>query len=135
MCCGQKTMPSNIRIISGTRSVRRPVELNDFAKLADPEPVIVGDDLLFRWSHIIKLAKLIPGMSAVRALEHQIQKYGCRSCQKQTVTFDRAPLETVRRYIATCSLDTLKLVKEAAGIIKFKISYRDLAGVPHEVVR
>lgn len=128
-------MPSNIRIISGTRSVRRPAELNDFAKLADPEPVIVGDDLLFRWSHIIKLAKLIPGMSAVRALEQQVQKYGCRSCQKPVFSFDRAPLDSVRRYIAECPLDTLKLVKEAAGIIKFKISYRDLAGVPHDIIR
>jgi hypothetical protein len=128
-------MPPNIRIISGTRFVKRPAELSDFVKLADAEPVVVGDDLLFRWAHIIKISKLVPGMSAIRILEQQMQKYGCRSCKKPTVTFDRTPLESVRRYLAECSVETLKFVKEAAGIVKFRISYRDLAGVPHEVIR
>jgi hypothetical protein len=127
---------TNARIGRGTGYYAgQPAELNDFAKLADAPPVVVADDLLFRWSHIIKIAKIVPGMSAIRALEHQIHTHGCRSCQKPTMIFDRTPLENVRRFLAECSDEIAKTVKQAAGIVKYRVSYRTLAGVPREIVR
>jgi hypothetical protein len=128
---------SSIRIIQGHGGFRRqPVELSGFPKeAADAAPVIIADDLLFRWAHIVKIAKLAPGMSAVRGLERQIQVHSCRGCQKPAVVFDRSPLENVRRFLAECPDDTARAVKEAAGIIKYRVHYRDLTGVPKEVVR
>jgi hypothetical protein len=128
---------STIRISysQGNRYGQRPMELNDFAKAADAPPIVVGDDLLFRWAHIVKMTKVVPGLSAVRALEHRVQAHGCRGCQKPTVTFDRSPLDNVRRFLGECPDETAKIVKQHAGILKYRVSYRDLAGVPKEVVR
>jgi hypothetical protein len=118
------------------RFTRQSAELKDFPKLlADSPPTVVADDLLFRWAHIIKIAKMVPGMSAVRALEQRVQANSCRSCQKPTVIFDRSPLDNARRFLGECSDAVAKLVKEAAGIVKYRVSYRDLAGVPRDVVR
>jgi hypothetical protein len=139
MCCGGGMKNrSTIRITaqSNGRFTRIPAELSDFPKIAaETPPVVIGDDLLFRWSHIVKITKIIPGMSAVRSLEHKVQAHSCRSCQKPTVVFDRSPLKNARRFLGECSDETAKTVKQAAGILKYRVHYHDLSGVPKEVVR
>jgi hypothetical protein len=127
---------SSIRIIRGHGTFhQRPAALEDFEKLANAPPTVIADDLLFRWAHIVKIAKLVPGMSAVRVLERQIQAHSCRGCRKPTAVFDRTPLEVVRRFLGECPDAAAQIVKEAAGIVRYRVSYRDLADVPREVTR
>jgi len=108
--------------------------LNDFSKLTDTSPVFVSDELLFRWSRIGQIARLLPVMADVRALEMLIAANSCKSCRKP-VEVDRSALNSARRALAECSEEVAKLVKQAAGVVKYKVSYRRLTEPLQEIIR
>ena len=75
-------------------------------------------------------------MHTIRALEHKIQTSICRSCHHQHHTdIDRSALDAARRQLAECADETTRTVKEAAGILQYRVRYHDLAGTVRETVR
>ena len=104
--------------------------------LPDETPLLVTDNVLFRWSRVIQIANLFPVMHTIRALEYKLQTK-CRSCgrQRQIHEINRTPLADVRRLLAECSDDKARLVKEAVGILKYRVQYHDLSGVVQDVIR
>jgi hypothetical protein len=107
------------------------------SRVADPVPLTVTDDVLFRWARIVQIAKLFPIMNSIRALEYKIQTGVCRNCHQQhrLAEIDRSALDTARRQLAECADDRARFVKEAAGIRQYRITYHDLTGTKHEVTR
>jgi len=75
-------------------------------------------------------------MHAIRALESKLQRI-CRSCNapRNTEPIDRSVLDEARRELAECSDEKARLVKEAAGIVRYHVRYHDLTGTVREVVR
>ena len=105
--------------------------------IADPAPLAVTDDVLFRWSRIIQIAKMFPVMHQIRALEQKMQTTLCRTCKDRNrpAEIDRSALAQARRQLGECSDDKARLVKEAAGILQYRVHYHDLAGTVKEIVR
>jgi hypothetical protein len=102
----------------------------------DETPLVVTDGVLFRWARIIKIANMFPVMHAIRELEHKLQT-ACRSCgytQRQSEP-DRRALADARRLLAECSDDKARIVKESAGIIKYRLQCHDISGTVRDVVR
>ena len=133
------TITNGIRIIdtSSRRHHRMPSPRPIYTNVSDPTPLLITDDVLFRWARIIHIANVFPTMHAVRDLENRIQSTECRSCKKQpnTPRIDRNLLNEVRRLLAECSDDKARLVKEAAGIVKYRVQYHDLSGTVRDIVR
>ena len=127
---------TDIKITSTRRTaaVARPVRS---ARFSDSSPLVVTDDVLFRWARIVQIAKLFPIMHTIRALEFKIQSNTCRTChnKKTQVPLDRSPLADARRLLAECSDELARLVKESAGILRYQVSYHDRAGTLHIIVR
>jgi hypothetical protein len=98
-------------------------------------PVTITDGLLFRWAHIIKIVKLIPQLNAVRELERKKYANQCNSCRHTHAVLDMSPLNAARDALANCSANTAALVKQAAGVLQYHVSYRKLDGTLREVVR
>jgi len=135
MCCGQSTsrtdsnrMTSTFRKQGGSFFSQSPN--------GNAPPLSITDDVLFRWARIVRIGKLFPVMHAIRALESKLQQI-CRSCaaKKNAEPVDRSVLDEARRELAECSEDKARLVKEAAGIVRYHVRYHDLAGSVREVVR
>jgi hypothetical protein len=103
---------------------------------AGAPPLAVTDEVLFRWARIVRIGKLFPVMHAIRALESKLQRI-CRSCTapRNAEPIDRSILDVTRRELAECSDEKARLVKEAAGIVRYHVRYHDLAGTVREVVR
>jgi len=106
-------------------------------RVADPGPLAVTDDVLFRWARIVQIAKMFPIMHTIRALEHKLQTGVCRSCKSQQTAadIDRSALAEARRQLAECTDDQARLVKEAAGVLQYRVAYHDLSGTLREIVR
>lgn len=133
-CCGSMTSET-IKITSAKRS-RSPF-FGSVKRVAEPGPLTLTDDVLFRWARIIKIAKMFPVMHSIRALENNIQTSICRSCRDRhrKPEIDRSPLDEARRLLAECSDEKARLVKEAAGIVQYRVHYHDLSGSVREIVR
>ena len=108
--------------------------LNDFPNLADSAPILVTDDVVFRWARNARVARLLPVMNEVRMLERKIQANSCKSCQKP-VDIDRSALHSAKIALAECSDEIAKLVKQAVGVLKYKVVYRRHSEPPQEVTR
>lgn len=106
-------------------------------RIADPLPLAITDDVLFRWARIIQIARLFPVMHAIRALEQKLRTGVCRSCGHKASERqpDRSVLAAARRQLGECPDEKARLVKEAAGILLYRVQYHDLAGTVHDVVR
>lgn len=135
-CCGRR---QNAFVqVSANRTVAAiPVQsavLSDFPKLADAAPVFVTDDVILRWSRIAHIARLLPVMTEVRVLERQLQTNSCKSCQKP-VAVDRSAINKAKAALADCSDEVARLVKQAAGVLKYKVMYRLLGEEMKEVIR
>jgi len=104
--------------------------------VAEAPPLSMTDEVLFRWARIVRIGKLFPVMHAIRALESKLQRI-CRSCaaSRNAEPIDRSVLDEARRELAECSDEKARLVKEAAGIVRYHVRYHDLAGTVREVVR
>ena len=126
---------NTIKITSAKRP--RTVPAGPFQRVADPAPLTLTDDVLFRWARVIKIAKMFPVMHSIRALENKIQTTICRTChdRNKTSEIDRSSLDLARRLLAECSDDKARLVKEAAGIVQYRVQYHDLSGSVREIVR
>jgi hypothetical protein len=101
----------------------------------DTGEINITDQVLFIWSRIPRIARLIPSINAVRELEVKLRTVHCGSCRKKNEPIDKSSLNTVREFLATCSDETAELVKEAAGIVKYRLTYSQPLGQPTEVVR
>jgi hypothetical protein len=114
----------------------RAAVLNDFPKMANAAPLLITDDVVFRWARITKIARLLPVMNEVRVLERALAANSCRSCRKP-VEVDRSVLNTAKAALGECSDETALLVKQAAGVVKYKVVYRKLASAepPKEIIR
>jgi hypothetical protein len=108
--------------------------LEDFPKLADSAPILVTDDVVFRWARNARVARLLPVMNDVRVLERKIQANSCKSCQKP-VEIDRSAIQSAKAALAECSDEIAKLVKQAVGVLKYKVMYRQHSQPPQEVTR
>jgi hypothetical protein len=112
----------------------RAAVLEDFPKLADSAPILVTDDVVFRWARNARVARLLPVMNDVRVLERKIQANSCKSCQKP-VEIDRSAIQSAKAALAECSDEIAKLVKQAVGVLKYKVMYRRHSEPPQEVTR
>ena len=128
-------MKNTIRITSTTRT-RISSSVGSRLQTGDETPLVVTDGVLFRWARIIKIANLFPAMHAVRELEHKLQT-ACRSCGHayRQPEPDRHALADARRLLGECSDEKARIVKEAAGIIKYRVWYHDMSGTVRDVVR
>jgi len=108
--------------------------LHDFPKLADSAPILVTDDVVFRWARNARVARLLPVMNDVRVLERKIQAHSCRSCQKPA-DIDRSAIHFAKIALAECSDEIAKLVKEAVGVLKYKVVYRRHSEPPQEITK
>ena len=128
-------MKKTIRFTSASRSkTNSPV--GNRLQTGDATPLVVTDGVLFRWARIIKIAGMFPVMHAIRELEHRLQT-ACRSCghsQRQPEP-DRRALAEARRLLAECSDEKARIVKEAAGIVKYRVQYHDMSGMVRDIVR
>ena len=133
-CCGSMTNES-IKITALKRS--RSMSTVPIKRVADPGPLTLTDDVLFRWARIMRIAQMFPVMHSIRALENKIQTTICRSCRDRhkRPEIDRSSLDQVRRLLAECSDEKARLVKEAAGIVQYRVHYHDLSGCVREIVR
>ena len=135
MCCGQ--FPSRTESIRMTGTLRKRSDSFFFkSPVAEAPPLSMTDEVLFRWARIVRIGKLFPVMQAIRALESKLQRI-CRSCaaSRNAEPIDRSVLDEARRELAECSDEKARLVKEAAGIVRYHVRYHDLAGTVREVVR
>jgi hypothetical protein len=108
--------------------------LSDFPKLSESAPILVTDDVVFRWARNARVARLLPVMNDVRVLERKIQANSCKSCQKQA-DIDHSAINLAKVALAECSDEIAKLVKQAVGVLKYKVVYRRLSEPPQEVTR
>jgi hypothetical protein len=112
----------------------RSAVLDDFPKMADTAPVLVTDDVVFRWARFAKIARLLPIMNEVRVLERTLAANSCRTCRRPAEV-DRSVLNTAKAALGECSEEMALLVKQAAGVVKYKVVYRKLSEPPKEVIR
>jgi hypothetical protein len=108
--------------------------LEDFPKLTESAPILVSDDVVFRWARNARVARLLPVMNDVRVLERKIQANSCKSCQKP-VEIDKSALHLAKVALAECSDEIAKLVKQAVGVLKYKVVYRRHSQPPQEITR
>lgn len=96
----------------------------------------MSDDVLFRWARIVRIAKEFPVMHKIRELEYKVQT-SCRGCRNRyrLPEIDRSSFSEARRLLAECSDEKARAVKEAAGIVQYRVHYHDLSGTAREVVR
>jgi len=113
----------------------RAAVLDHFPSLADAPPVLVTDDVLFRWARNARVSRLLPAMTHVRILEQKIAAHSCRTCKKSAVEIDMAPLNIARQALAECSDEIALLLKQAVGVVKYKVVFRRLQESPIEVIR
>lgn len=137
MCCGNRMNTSEPIRMTSVRRTRAPVTILATGRVADPAPLTLTDDVLFRWARIVRIAKMFPIMHTIRALEQKVQAEICRGCKPQhrVPEIDRSTLAEVRRQLAECSDEKARLVKESAGILQYRVRYHDLAGTAREIVR
>lgn len=113
------------------------MSLGSNKRVAEPGPLTLSDDVLFRWARIVMIAKMFPVMHSIRALENKVQTNLCRTCRDRhrRPELDRSSLDQARRLLAECSNEKARLVKEAAGILQYRVQYHDLSGSVREIVR
>ena len=139
MCCG-RGQTRFVHVPSSNTTARSPAVpvqaavLEDFPKLADSPPILVTDDVVFRWARNARIARLLPVMNDVRVLERKIQANSCKSCQK-VAEIDRSAIHSAKIALAECSDEIAKLVKQAVGVLKYKVVYRQHSQLPQEVTR
>jgi hypothetical protein len=83
----------------------------------------------------MRIAKLLPVFNEVRALEQKLRAVSCRSCKSVNTAVDKTSLGRARLALGTCAEETAKLVKEAANILKYRVTYRVLSEQPTEIIR
>lgn len=108
--------------------------LSDFPKLADSPPVFVTDSVIFRWARNARIVRLIPVLNEVRILERHLIANNCKSCRKP-MEVDRSSINVAKRALAECSEEVALLVKQAAGVVKYKVTYQSPSGGLKEVVK
>lgn len=136
MCCGSRMADSTSIRISSPRRARSGAPVPPPVAATDPAPLTVTDDVLFRWARIVRIAKMFPVMHAIRSLEQKLRHW-CRGCKggNQLPEVDRTALADARRQLAECPDERARAVKEAAGILRYRVRYHDLAGTAREIVR
>ena len=143
MCCGRKAMGNvyNVIPVLGSTARSSPYRSSSGPStiVSDAPPLLITDDVLFRWARIVKIAKIFPRMHELRAMESRVQAATCRGCQQskqsRVTSSDIVILEEIRRSLAECSDANALAVKEAAKIEKYRVRFHDLSGKLKEVVR
>ena len=139
MCCPGRRQPVTMRILPSGATVysngtSQSAVLNDFPKLTDAVPILVTDEVIFRLARVTRITRLLPILNEVRVLEDIVRANQCKTCKKP-VEVDRTIINTAKAALAECSDETAKLVKQAAGVLKFKVVYRRLTEPLQEVIR
>jgi hypothetical protein len=137
MCCGRKN--NNFVRVSSTGTVARgtvqtAAVLKDFPALADAPPILVTDEVVFRWARNTRIARLLPITAEIKILEEKVRANSCKSCHKP-IPIDRSAINRAKAALAECSDEIAKLVKQAANVLKYKVVYRHLSEETKEIIR